>query len=122
MNRAWAVTPTKIRAAVDRVVQVAHPRRVILFGSAARGRTRTPNDVDLLIISGRAVQNRRKESVRIRRALRGITMKTVPGTIFPRWQWQRRKVIRQEWQRRVEDEGPGCGTSAGGSRGRFSQC
>lgn len=74
MNRRWAVTPTKIRAAVDRVVEVARPRRVIVFGSAAHGRKRMPNDIDLLIISGREVRSPRKESVRIRRALRGITM------------------------------------------------
>ena len=73
MSKAWAVTPTKVRAAIDRVVQIAHPQRVILFGSAAR-RKRAPNDVDLLIVSRRDVKSPRRESVRIRRALRGITM------------------------------------------------
>lgn len=74
MRGTWAVTPTKIRAAVKRVVKAAHPTRVILFGSAARGGRRVPNDVDLLIISGSEVQSPRKESIRIRRALRGIPM------------------------------------------------
>ena len=74
MHKRWAVTPTKIRAAVKRVVKTAHPTRVILFGSAARGRRRVPHDVDLLVISGYEVRSPRKESVRIRRALRGIPM------------------------------------------------
>ena len=74
MYKKWAVTPTKIRAAVKRVVKVAHPTRVILFGSSARGGRRVAHDVDLLIISGSEVQSPRKESIRIRRALRGIPM------------------------------------------------
>jgi predicted nucleotidyltransferase len=47
---------------------------VILFGSAARGGQGAPHDIDLLIISGSEVQSPRKESIRIRRALRGIPM------------------------------------------------
>ena len=74
MNKTWVVTPIKIRAAVDRVVKVAHPRRVILFGSAARGRKRMPNDVDLLVVSRHEVKSSRQESVRIRRALRDVSM------------------------------------------------
>ena len=74
MYRTWAVTPTKIQAAVKRVVKTAHPTRVILFGSAARSGRRAPNDVDLLIVSEHEVASPRKESVRIRRALRGIPM------------------------------------------------
>ncbi len=73
-ENSWAVTPGKIEAAVHRVVSVAHPRRVILFGSAARRRLGVAHDVDLLIVSRRDVTSPRKESVRIRRALRGITM------------------------------------------------
>ena len=33
----WAVTPEKLREAVRRLVDAAHPRRIILFGSRARG-------------------------------------------------------------------------------------
>ncbi len=74
MHKTWAVTPTKIQAAVKRVVKTAHPTRVILFGSAARGGRRTPNDVDLLIVRDEEVRSPRKEGIRIRRALRGIPM------------------------------------------------
>ena len=74
MRKTWAGTPTKIHAAVKRVVKAAHPTRVILFGSAARGGRRTPNDVDLLIVRDEEVRSPRKEGIRIRRALRGISM------------------------------------------------
>ena len=73
MSKAWTITPEKIQAAVARVVKVAHPRRVILFGSSARGK-HSPHDVDLLVVSRRELKSRRRESIRIRRALRGITM------------------------------------------------
>ncbi len=37
MSVAWAIAPEKIDAAVERIVEVARPRNVILFGSAVRG-------------------------------------------------------------------------------------
>ena len=74
MNKSWAVTPGKIEAAINQVIRVAQPRRIILFGSAAHSTLHAPHDVDLLIISQHRVQSPRKESVRIRRALRGIAM------------------------------------------------
>ena len=39
---------------VDRIVEVAQPEKIILFGSAARGNMTTDSDVDLLIIKGGA--------------------------------------------------------------------
>lgn len=74
MKRAWTVTPEKIDAAIQQVVKVAKPQRIILFGSAARRGTRIPYDVDLLVVSPGNVKSPRRESVRIRRALRGIAM------------------------------------------------
>lgn len=71
---SWAVTPAKISAAVRRMVRVAKPSRVVLFGSAVRSGAGAPRDADFLIISQRAIKSPRKESVRIRRALRGIVM------------------------------------------------
>ena len=35
---------------IKRIVEVAHPERIILFGSAARGDARPDSDVDLLVI------------------------------------------------------------------------
>jgi predicted nucleotidyltransferase len=63
----------KIDAAVRRIVEVAHPRKVILFGSAARGETHRDSDADFLVVLEH-VDRPRQESVRIRRALDGIDM------------------------------------------------
>ena len=74
MKRSWIVTRDKIDATIRQLVKVAKPRRIILFGSAAHRGKRTPRDVDLLIVSPKSVTSPRRESVRIRRALRGIAM------------------------------------------------
>jgi predicted nucleotidyltransferase len=37
---------------VSRVVEAAHPDKIILFGSAARGKMGPDSDVDLLVIKG----------------------------------------------------------------------
>ena len=42
-------------AAVDRLVAVARPRRVILFGSYARGTATPASDVDLLVVLDEAL-------------------------------------------------------------------
>ena len=54
---------------VRRVVEVARPERVILFGSAARGEMTRHSDVDLLVIAN--VENRSALTGRIHRKLRG---------------------------------------------------
>jgi len=40
---------------VRRVVEVAHPDRIILFGSAARGDMGPDSDVDLLVVKSGAL-------------------------------------------------------------------
>ncbi len=48
------VTGTVDQAVLDevirRVVEVAQPEKIILFGSAARGRMRPHSDLDLLVV------------------------------------------------------------------------
>ena len=46
----WAVTPEKIKEAVRRIVEAAHPAKIILFGSRARDEASGESDVDLLIV------------------------------------------------------------------------
>lgn len=70
---SWLVTPEKIDEAVRRIVDVAHPSRVILFGSAAKGATHRDSDADFLVVLQRT-DKPRQESVRIRRALYGLDM------------------------------------------------
>lgn len=74
MSVAWAVTPEKIDAAVKRIVDVARPRKVILFGSAMRGDGGIPGDLDVLVVIDEEDRDPLKESVRIDKALRGILM------------------------------------------------
>lgn len=92
----WAVTPQKLREAVRRLVEAAHPRRIILFGSRARGDATEDSDVDLLIVLAE-VKDRVAEIVRLTRVLRGLVLPAellvvsqamyddwseVPGTVY----------------------------------------
>jgi uncharacterized protein len=45
-----------IRHIVDQIVTLTHPRRVILFGSAASGRIREGSDLDFLVVVPRDAQ------------------------------------------------------------------
>ncbi len=47
-----------IREMVRRIVAKAHPERIILFGSAARGKTDARSDIDLLIIKSNVHRRR----------------------------------------------------------------
>lgn len=74
MNVSWSITPEKIEAAIQQIVRVAQPRKIILFGSTVQGRANINSDLDILVVTAHEVDSPRKESVRIRRALRGISM------------------------------------------------
>ena len=71
---AWAVTPTKVAATVQRLVETARPRKLFLFGSNAHGTGGSDSDLDVLVVTDDSVQDPRQESVRLRRSLRGILM------------------------------------------------
>jgi predicted nucleotidyltransferase len=63
--------PHVIHELVRRIVEVAQPRRIILFGSAARGEMRPHSDLDVLVIV--AEQTPRRQTVqRIYRNLIGF--------------------------------------------------
>lgn len=52
---------------VRRVVEVAHPDRIILFGSAARGELGPGSDIDLLVVKSRvADRGRLAEDIHLR--------------------------------------------------------
>jgi uncharacterized protein len=72
VSDVWRITPEKVRAAVDRVVEACNPRKIILFGSHASGKPGRDSDLDLLVVMDGSIDNPRKASVRIRRALRGL--------------------------------------------------
>ena len=68
INDRWTVTADKLRQAVEQIVKLAAPRRVILFGSRARGEERPGSDADLLVIE-QEVADQAGEMTRLRRAL-----------------------------------------------------
>ena len=53
---------------VERILSVAQPDRIILFGSAATGRMEADSDIDLLVVEPH-VEDERAEYVRVRQAL-----------------------------------------------------
>ena len=60
-----------IEEIVRRVLSVAKPDKIILFGSAATGQMTRDSDIDLLVVEAQA-NDRRRESVQIGDALRGL--------------------------------------------------
>jgi uncharacterized protein len=56
---------------VRRILSICSPEQVYLFGSHARGEARSDSDIDLLVVANNVVAPRR-ESVRLRLALRGL--------------------------------------------------
>jgi uncharacterized protein len=57
---------------IGHILAVTQPERIILFGSAARGKMTRDNDIDLIVLKRAAPGNSRQESVRLRHALRGL--------------------------------------------------
>lgn len=62
-----------INLAVQRLIATAHPSKVILFGSRARGDATDESDLDLLVIEPK-VENRGLEMVRLRNAVGPVGM------------------------------------------------
>lgn len=60
-----------IQEIVLRILSVACPDKIILFGSAASGRMTPDSDIDLLIVE-EDPGDQRHESTRLRKALRGL--------------------------------------------------
>lgn len=56
---------------IRRVVEVAHPERIVLFGSTARGTARPDSDLDLLVVKA-GVPHRRRLAQQIYSRLIGL--------------------------------------------------
>lgn len=61
-----------IEEIIGRILNVTQPERIILFGSAAKGEMTRDSDIDLIVLKKAIPANPRKESVRLRQALRGL--------------------------------------------------
>ncbi|GAB4339750.1 MAG: nucleotidyltransferase domain-containing protein [Candidatus Abyssubacteria bacterium] len=104
-NYDWAITPEKVELVVRKIVELARPLKIILFGSYVRGAVTINSDLDILVVTGDDIRNPREESVRIRRALRGISM-PMDILVVPRTRWEQLKdrpgLIYQEALREGE--------------------
>ena len=67
------IPPEAIEAVVRRLVDAAHPLKVILFGSYARGDATQDSDLDVLVIES-VVESKVAEMVRLHRALAGLAV------------------------------------------------
>jgi predicted nucleotidyltransferase len=74
MAASWEINSEKVKKAIDKIIEISKPRKLILFGSYVRGNQHINSDLDILVVSGDEIDNTRKEGIRIRRALKGINM------------------------------------------------
>jgi predicted nucleotidyltransferase len=98
----WAVNDEKVQACIRKIVDLAHPRKIILFGSYVHGQMNINSDVDILVIVPDTVANPRKESVRLYRLLRDILM-PMDILVVPESQWVALKdvpglIYREAWK------------------------
>jgi uncharacterized protein len=49
---------SKVDLLISRIVEISHPLRIVMFGSAARGENGPDSDVDLLVIMPEGTQRR----------------------------------------------------------------
>jgi predicted nucleotidyltransferase len=90
------VTMEDIQKVVKRIIEAANPRKIILFGSYARGEETPDSDVDIMVIED-TVKHQGMEMVRLRKAAGRIapgvgidiivystekTRNPVPGTVL----------------------------------------
>src|SRR5947209_7903602 len=64
------ISPT-VEEAVRRLIREANPRKIILFGSHARGDTGSESDLDFLVILSE-VKDRRADMVRLQTCVSGL--------------------------------------------------
>jgi predicted nucleotidyltransferase len=76
---------------VKRIVAVAQPKRVILFGSYGRGDAAEDSDLDLIVIE-RHVDNRGEEMVRLRGAVGRIGV-GVDVLVYSETEYERRSQV-----------------------------
>ncbi len=77
-----------IQEAVDLLRKAAKPKKIILFGSYARGEPREDSDLDFLVVE-KELKARRMEMVRLRRILRPLRIPVdiivVSEQVFNEW-------------------------------------
>lgn len=87
-----SVDESLVREIVRRILSVAAPDKIILFGSAAAERMTRDSDIDLLIVETDP-GDQRKESMRFRKALRGLGYPFDVIVISTEWFEESKEVI-----------------------------
>lgn len=103
-HRPWEITPDKVESAIRKIVEVGRPRKIIVFGSYSRNDIHIHSDIDFLVVTSDEVKNPRKESIRIRRALRGISM-PMDIIVVPESMWLQLRDIPGMIYREAERQG-----------------
>jgi predicted nucleotidyltransferase len=60
----------KIEYITKRIIDLVHPQKILLFGSASRNEMSKDSDIDLLVIMGKGIQ-RRKTAQQLYRDIKG---------------------------------------------------
>ena len=89
---AWQMTPEKVQMVVQRLIEVARPKKIILFGSYVRGDATRDSDLDVLVVTSHEVESPRRESVRLRNSLSDINM-TMDIVVVP---YSRFEALREK--------------------------
>ena len=92
MSALLAKQPPYLSEAVDRIVRKFHPKKIILFGSWARGEAREDSDLDLLVVLSK-VEHKRKAAIEVLRALNGLPISKDVIVTTPEEIEERGKVI-----------------------------
>lgn len=71
MSSTGRISDQAVAAAIRALAEGAHPQKIVLFGSYARGDATADSDLDLLVIEDE-VPDRAREMVRLRRLLRPL--------------------------------------------------
>jgi predicted nucleotidyltransferase len=82
MSNDGVVQHRYLDAVVRRIVEVAKPDRIILFGSAARGEGNPDSDLDFLVVKS-GVPHRRRLAQQVYRALFGIPVPVDVPVVTP---------------------------------------
>ncbi len=74
MELLWEITHEKVQTVINKIVDISRPKKLIIFGSYIKNNLHKNSDLDILVITEKELISPRKESVRIRHALKGIIM------------------------------------------------
>ena len=95
------VQPMQIQRATEMLREAARPKRIILFGSHARGQASEDSDLDLLVVEAH-VSDRAAEMVRLNRVLSPlripVDLLVVSDAAFQYWSEVPDNVYYDAWR------------------------